>query len=86
MFSVLFEVHPKSDRRDAYLGYAKMLKPELEQIEGFIDNIRYRSPARDGYCHFQVGATKRRRSAGAPGRSITTYRRRGAPRFFSIII
>jgi hypothetical protein len=41
MFSVLFEVHPKSDQWDAYLGYAKMLRPELEQVEGFVDNIRY---------------------------------------------
>lgn len=30
MFSVLFEVHPNSDQWDAYLGYAKMLRPELE--------------------------------------------------------
>jgi heme-degrading monooxygenase HmoA len=49
MFSVLFEVHPKSEQWDAYLGYAKMLRPELEQIEGFVDNIRYRSLARQGW-------------------------------------
>jgi heme-degrading monooxygenase HmoA len=49
MFSVLFEVHPKSDRWGAYLEYAKMLKPELEQIEGFVDNIRYRSLIREGW-------------------------------------
>jgi heme-degrading monooxygenase HmoA len=49
MFSVLFEVHPRHDRWDAYLGYAKMLRPELEQIEGFVDNIRYRSLTRDGW-------------------------------------
>lgn len=49
MFSVLFEVHPKSDQWDAYLGYAKMLRPELEQIDGFVDNIRYRSLNRDGW-------------------------------------
>jgi heme-degrading monooxygenase HmoA len=49
MFSVLFEVHPKSDQWDAYLGYARMLKPELEQIEGFVDNIRYRSLTREGW-------------------------------------
>jgi heme-degrading monooxygenase HmoA len=29
------------------LGYAKMLRPELEQIEGFVDNIRYRSLTRE---------------------------------------
>jgi heme-degrading monooxygenase HmoA len=49
MFSVLFEVHPKSDQWDTYLGYAKMLKPELQQIEGFVDNIRYRSLTREGW-------------------------------------
>jgi heme-degrading monooxygenase HmoA len=49
MFSVLFEVHPKSDQWDTYLGYAKMLRPELEQIDGFVDNIRYKSLTRDGW-------------------------------------
>ena len=49
MFSVLFEVHPKPDQWDAYLGYAKMLRPELEQVEGFVDNIRYRSLNREGW-------------------------------------
>jgi heme-degrading monooxygenase HmoA len=49
MFSVLFEVQPRSDQWDAYLGYAKMLRPELEQIEGFVDNIRYRSLTREGW-------------------------------------
>jgi heme-degrading monooxygenase HmoA len=49
MFSVLFEVHPKPEQWDAYLGYAKMLKPELEKIDGFVDNIRYRSLTRDGW-------------------------------------
>ena len=49
MFSVLFEVHPKADQWDAYLGYAKMLKPELERIDGFVDNIRYRSLTREGW-------------------------------------
>ena len=49
MFAVLFEVHPKSEQFDAYLGYAKMLRPELEQIDGFIDNIRYRSLTREGW-------------------------------------
>jgi heme-degrading monooxygenase HmoA len=49
MFSVIFEVHPRPDQWDAYLGYARMLRPELEQIDGFIDNIRYRSLTRDGW-------------------------------------
>jgi heme-degrading monooxygenase HmoA len=49
MFSVVFEVHPKSEKWDDYLGLAKMLKPELEAIDGFVDNIRYRSLTRDGW-------------------------------------
>ena len=49
MFSVIFEVHPKPEQWDAYLGLGKMLKPELEQIDGFVDNIRYRSLRRDGW-------------------------------------
>ncbi len=49
MFSVIFEVHPAASQWDAYLGIAKLLKPELEQVDGFIDNIRYRSLTRDGW-------------------------------------
>jgi heme-degrading monooxygenase HmoA len=49
MFSVIFEVHPKPEQWDAYLGLGKMLKPELEKIEGFVDNIRYRSLRREGW-------------------------------------
>src|ERR1700726_4481568 len=49
MFSVLFEVHPKDEQWDAYLNYAKLLRPELERIEGFVDNIRYRSLTREGW-------------------------------------
>jgi heme-degrading monooxygenase HmoA len=49
MFCVLFEVHPRSEQWDAYLDYAKMLRPELENIDGFIDNIRYRSLTRPGW-------------------------------------
>lgn len=49
MFSVVFEVHPKPEQWDAYLGTAKMLRPELEQVDGFIDNIRYKSLTRNGW-------------------------------------
>lgn len=49
MFSVLFEVHPKTEHWDTYLGVAKMLRPEIEQIDGFIDNIRYKSLTREGW-------------------------------------
>src|SRR5580693_8121409 len=49
MFSVIFEVHPKPDQWDAYLGNAKMLRPELEAVDGFVDNIRYKSLTREGW-------------------------------------
>jgi heme-degrading monooxygenase HmoA len=49
MFSVIFEVHPRSDQWDSYLSSAKMLRPELEQIDGFVDNTRYASLTREGW-------------------------------------
>src|SRR6202034_4230104 len=49
MFSVLFEVYPKTEKWDDYLGYAKLLRPELERIDGFVDNIRYKSLTREGW-------------------------------------
>jgi heme-degrading monooxygenase HmoA len=49
MFSVIFEVLPKKENWDDYLGNAKMLRPELEQVQGFVDNIRYRSLTREGW-------------------------------------
>jgi heme-degrading monooxygenase HmoA len=49
MFSVIFEVNPKDGQYDHYLGHGKMLRPELEKIDGFVDNIRYRSLTRDGW-------------------------------------
>src|SRR3954463_15731457 len=49
MFSVIFEVHPRRDQWDAYLTSAKMLRPELEGVDGFVDNIRYRSLTREGW-------------------------------------
>ena len=48
MFAVIFEVEPKRERWDEYLGTAKSLKPELEQIDGFIDNDRFKSRRREG--------------------------------------
>jgi heme-degrading monooxygenase HmoA len=48
MFAVIFEVHPKKERFDDYLSFAKSLKPELEKIDGFIDNERFGSKRTDG--------------------------------------
>jgi heme-degrading monooxygenase HmoA len=49
MFVVLFEVNPAAGLLDSYLGLAKMLRPELEQVDGFIENVRYGSLRRDGW-------------------------------------
>jgi heme-degrading monooxygenase HmoA len=49
MFCVMFEVRPRPEQWDAYLGNAKVLRPELERVDGFIDNIRYRSLRREGW-------------------------------------
>jgi heme-degrading monooxygenase HmoA len=49
MFAVIFEVNPKPEQWDTYLGYAKLLRPELEQIDGFIENERFSSLRREGW-------------------------------------
>ncbi len=49
MFSVIFDVNPEVHQWDAYLGYAKLLRPELVQVDGFIDNYRYGSKRRNGW-------------------------------------
>ena len=49
MFSAMLEVNPLPDQLDAYLGMAKMLRPELDKIDGFIDNTRYAGLTRDGW-------------------------------------
>ena len=43
MFAVVFEVQPKQERWNDYLDLAGMLRPELEKIDGFIDNERFTS-------------------------------------------
>ena len=43
MFVVIFEVTPKQERWDEYLGLAGLLRPEIEKIDGFIDNERFAS-------------------------------------------
>lgn len=48
MFSVVFEVRPKDGCVDAYLGYAKLLRPEVERIDGFIAVDRFASRTHPG--------------------------------------
>jgi heme-degrading monooxygenase HmoA len=49
MFCGMLEVNPKSDQLGTYFGMAKMLRPELEKIDGFVDNNRYASLTRPGW-------------------------------------
>jgi heme-degrading monooxygenase HmoA len=49
MFAVVFEVRPDPNQGDAYLGHARLLRPELERVDGFVDNVRYRSLTRPGW-------------------------------------
>ena len=43
MIAVIFEVVPRSDRKDAYLDTAARLKPLLAQMDGFISIERFQS-------------------------------------------
>src|ERR1700753_3847831 len=49
MFSVIFEVNPHTTEWNTYLDTAKMLRPELEAVEGFVDTSRYKSLQRQGW-------------------------------------
>jgi len=48
MFAVIFEVRIRPGLWDDYLAQAGLLRPELLKIDGFVDNVRYRSLTRDG--------------------------------------
>ena len=48
MIAVIFEVEPKEGKLDAYLDMAAALKPELEQIDGFISVERFKSLTTEG--------------------------------------
>lgn len=48
MFVVVFEVQPKEGREQEYLDLAAQLRPEVEQIDGFISVERFASLARTG--------------------------------------
>lgn len=45
MIAVIFEVYPNKGKLDEYLDIAKMLRPELDKIEGFVSIERFQSLA-----------------------------------------
>lgn len=49
MFAVIFELRPRDNQGEAYLEAAEALRPELEQSDGLIDVVRYRSLTRGGW-------------------------------------
>lgn len=48
MFAVIFEVRIRPGCWDSYLAHAGRLRPVLQAMDGFVDNVRYRSLTRDG--------------------------------------
>lgn len=49
MIAVIFEVWPKSDKRQKYLDLAATLRPILERIDRFISIERFESLTEPGY-------------------------------------
>ncbi|MDF1749398.1 MAG: antibiotic biosynthesis monooxygenase [Alphaproteobacteria bacterium] len=43
MIAVIFEVHPKPDKKQAYLDIAAEMRPVLDEIDGFISVERFQS-------------------------------------------
>lgn len=48
MIAVIFEVLPKGGRRETYLGIAAHLRPQLNEIDGFISIERFESLSEPG--------------------------------------
>lgn len=48
MIAVIFEVWPKPDQKQEYLDIAAALRPQLEQIDGFISIERFQSLTEPG--------------------------------------
>jgi heme-degrading monooxygenase HmoA len=49
MYAVIFEVLPTQSGMEAYLGLAAALRPQLEQIDGFISVERFRNLMQPGW-------------------------------------
>lgn len=48
MIAVIFEVLPHAEQKQAYLDAAALLRPHLEQIDGFISVERFASLSQEG--------------------------------------
>jgi len=49
MFNVFVYLHPRPSQWDAYFANVKMLRPELERVDGFLASTRYISLTREGW-------------------------------------
>ena len=49
MYAVIFDVYPKPERYDDYLALAGMLRPDLEEIDGFLSVERFAARGRPGW-------------------------------------
>jgi hypothetical protein len=78
MFSVIFEVLSSKENWDDYLDNAEMLRPEREQVEGFVDNIRYKSLTREGWILSLSNWRDEKSLVRAPACAITRFSRRAA--------
>ena len=59
MIAVIFEVWPADGRKQTYLDIAAGLRPELEQIDGFLSIERFQSLADEpSSCRSPSGATR----------------------------
>jgi heme-degrading monooxygenase HmoA len=47
MIAVIFEVEPHAEHKQAYLDIAASLRPELEQVDGFVSIERFQSLTND---------------------------------------
>ena len=81
MIAVIFEVTPKSDRRDQYFDIAASLRPLLDEIDGFTSIERFESLVqpgkilslsfwRDEDAIAQWRRLERHRTAQAQGRDV----------------
>lgn len=48
MIAVIFEVHPRPGKKDAYLDTAARLRPLLEKMDGFVSVERFESLSQPG--------------------------------------
>jgi len=49
MHAVVFQFRPHDDQRDTYFAIVARLRPELQRINGFLDNERFASAADPGW-------------------------------------